>query len=88
MNKTEGEAYNLIKEMTLNNFLWLFERTQPKRVGDKLELDGISMLSYKVDDMSKKLERLDVNYASSITPSPSCDICGLVDHLTLHFSSG
>ena len=31
------------------------ERSQPKRVGGKLELDAISMLSTKVDAMSKKL---------------------------------
>jgi len=84
MNKTEGEAYNLIKEMTLNNFLWLFERTQPKRVGDKLELDAISILSSKVDGMSQKLEHLNVNSVSSNTHSPSCDICGSVDHLIVH----
>ena len=29
MNKTEYEAYNLIEEMTLNNFQWSSERTQP-----------------------------------------------------------
>jgi len=32
MNKTKDEAYNLIKDMTLNNFLWSSERAQPKRL--------------------------------------------------------
>jgi len=40
--------------MTLNNFQWSSERTQPKQVGVKLELDAISMLSPKVDAMSQK----------------------------------
>jgi len=30
MNKTEDEAYNLIEEITLNNFQWSTERGQPK----------------------------------------------------------
>jgi len=29
MNKTEDEAYNLIEEMTLNNYQWSNERSQP-----------------------------------------------------------
>jgi len=33
MRKTEDEAYNLIKEMALNNFQWSTKRGQPKRVG-------------------------------------------------------
>ena len=53
-NKIEDKAYNLIEEMTLNNFQWSSERTQPKQVGVKLELDAISMLSPKVDAMSQK----------------------------------
>ena len=55
MNKTEDKDYNLIDEMTLNNYQWSNERSQPKRVGGKLELDAISMLSTKVDAMSQKL---------------------------------
>ena len=48
MNKTEDEAYNLIEEMTLNNFQWSSERAQPKRVGGKLELDAISCFLLKL----------------------------------------
>jgi len=40
MNKMEDEAYNLIKEMALNNNQWFNERSQPKRVKSKLELDA------------------------------------------------
>jgi len=56
--------------MTLNNFQWSSERTQPKQVGVKLELDAISMLSPKVDAMSQKWERLNVNSFRSSTPFP------------------
>ena len=43
------------------------------------------MFSSKVDVMSQKLECLNVNSVSSSTPSPSCDICGLVEHLTVYY---
>ena len=46
------------------------------------------MLSSKVGAMSQNLEYLNVNTVSSSTPSPSCDICGLVDHLTVHSQVG
>ena len=67
MNKTEDEAYNLIKEIALNNFQQSSERALPKRVGGKLEVDVISMFSSKVDAMSQKLERLNVSSISSST---------------------
>jgi len=56
MNKTKDETYNLIKEMTLNNYQWSNEGSHVKRVRGKLELDVISMLSTKVDAMSQRLE--------------------------------
>jgi len=56
LNKTEYEAYNLIKEMTLNNFQWSTERRQPKQVGGKLKVDALTLLSAKVDAMTQKLD--------------------------------
>jgi len=55
MNKIEDEAYNLIEEMSLNDFLWSTERGQPKRVGGKLEVDALTLLSAKVDAMTQKV---------------------------------
>ena len=49
MSKTENEAYNLIEEMTLNNFQWCTERAQPRQVRGKVEVDAITLLSAKVD---------------------------------------
>ena len=49
MNTTEDEAYHWIEEMTLNHYQWSNERNQPKRVGDKLEFDALTLLSDKVD---------------------------------------
>ena len=55
MNKMEDEACNLIEDIALNNYQGSNERSQPKSIGGKLELDAISMLSTTVDAMSKKL---------------------------------
>jgi len=74
MNKIEDKVDNLIEEMTLENFKGSSERTQPKRVGDKLELDVIFILSSKVNAMSQKLEPFSDNSVSSSTPFASCDI--------------
>jgi len=50
--------------MALSNFQWSSERTQPKQVEHKLELDAIFMLSSKFNAMSQKLERWNVNSVS------------------------
>ena len=53
-SKTKDEVDNLIEEMVLNNFQWSTERAQPRWVGDKLEVDAFTLLSAKVDAMTKK----------------------------------
>jgi len=87
MNKTEDEAYNLIEEMALNNYQWSTERGQPKRVGGKLEVDALTLLSGKVDAMTQRMDRMNVNVVNSSAPPP-CEICGSVDHLTLNCQVG
>jgi len=52
MNKTGDEAYNLIEEMSLNNFQWSTRRSQCKRVEGKLKVDVLTLLSTKVDTMT------------------------------------
>jgi len=74
--------------MTLNSFQWSSDRTQPKWVGGKLELNDISMLSSKGDTTSQQLGHLNVNSISSSTPSLSYDICRSVDHVTMHYQVG
>jgi len=83
MNKTEDEAYNLIEEMALNNFQWSIERGQPKRVGDKLEVDELTLLSVKVDAMTQRLDCMNVNAVNSSAP-PQCKICSSIEHMTLN----
>jgi len=83
MSKTEDEAYNLIEEMTLNNFQWSSERVQPRRVRGKLEVDAFTLLSDKVDAITKRFDQLDVNAVNSSVPS-LCEICGSIEQISLH----
>jgi len=83
MSKFKNEAYNLIEEMALNNFQWSTERTQPKRVGGKLEVDAITLLSAKVDAMTKRLDQMNVNAMNSSAPFPY-GICGSIEHIFLN----
>ena len=58
MRKTEDKAYNLIEEMTLNNFQWSTGRAQPRRVEGKLEVNAFTLLFAKVDAMTKRLDQM------------------------------
>jgi len=87
MSKTEDEAYNLIEEMTLNNFQWSIERGQPKQVGGKLEVDALTLLSAKVDTMTQRLDQMNINAVNSRTPSP-CEIYRSIEHVTLNYQVG
>jgi len=83
MSKTETEAYNLIEEMTLNNFQWSTEQGQLEWVGSKLEVDTLTLLSTKVDAMTQGLGRMNVNTVNSSSSSPG-EICGFIEHVTLN----
>ena len=70
MSKTEEEAYNLIKKMALNNYQWSSERGQPKRVRGKYNIDALTLLTAKMDAMTQKLDKLNVNAVNSCAPFP------------------
>jgi len=55
MSKTEDEAYNLIKEMTLNHYQWSNEHGQPKKIGGKFDVDALTLLSAKMNVMTQRL---------------------------------
>ena len=88
MSKTEEEAYNLIEEMALNNYQWSNEQGQPKRVGGKYEIFSLTLLTAKMDAMTQKLDKLNVHIVNSCTPSPLCDRCGTVEHVTKNCQVG
>ena len=50
IKKIADEPYNLIIEMTLNNYQWSNEKKgQPMRLGGKFELDALPLLIAKMD---------------------------------------
>ena len=73
MSKTKEEAFNLIEEMATNNYQWSNECGQPKRGGGKYDVNALTLLTTKMDAMTKKLDRLNVNDVNSCAPSPSCE---------------
>jgi len=88
MSKTEEEAYNLIKKMALNNYQWSSEHGQPKRVRGKYDIDALTLLTVKMNAMTQKLDKLNVNAVNSCALSPCCDRCGSLDHLTKNCQVG
>jgi len=88
MSKTEDDAYNLIEEMALNIYQWLSEGGQPKRVGRKYDIDALTLLTVKLNAMTQKLDKLNVNVVNSCAPSPCCDRCGSLDHVTKNCQIG
>ena len=87
MSKAKDEAYNLIEEMRLNNFQWSTERAQPRRVRDKLEVDAFTLLSAKLDAMTKRLDQLNVNAINFSAPYPY-EICGSIEYISLNCQVG
>jgi len=53
-----------------------------KRVGGKLEVDALTLLSVKVDSLTQSLDHMNVNVNSSVPPP--CKICGSIKHVTLN----
>ena len=87
MSKTEDEAYKLIKEMALNNFQCSTERDQPKRVGGMIKVYAFTLLSTKVDAITQRQDRMNVNALNSSAPS-YYEIYGSIEHVTLNCQVG
>ena len=83
MSKTKDEAYNLIEEMALNNFQWSTKWAQPRWIGGKLDVDAFTLISAKVDAMTKRLDQMNVNAMNSSAPFPY-GICGSIEHIFLN----
>ena len=45
MSKSANEAYDLLEEISMNNYQWTSERETTKKVARVHELDAISMFS-------------------------------------------
>jgi len=85
MSNAEDEAYNLIQETALNNYQRSNGHSQPKRVRSKFDVDTVTLLTVKMDAMTQRLDRLNVNAMNSYASSPTCDRCGSHQHMTEHY---
>ncbi|XP_071939793.1 uncharacterized protein [Coffea arabica] len=57
MGKSAKEAQQLIEEMAANNYQWANERGNTRRTVGMLEVDTLNMLSAKMDNVVKMLNR-------------------------------
>ncbi|KAK5811749.1 hypothetical protein PVK06_027115 [Gossypium arboreum] len=74
INKTPGEAYKFIEEMSLNNYQWQVMRTKLTKTAGVFNLDAVTMLSNQVELLNKKIDGL---YGSTqVHPMIRCDSNG------------
>nr|XP_027109356.1 uncharacterized protein LOC113729231 [Coffea arabica] len=57
MGKTAEEAQQLIEEMAANNYQWANERGNTRRTAGMLEVDTLNMLSAKMNNVVKMINR-------------------------------
>ena len=56
MGKNEVEAYQILKNIALNDCQWPVERVEPKKPARVCGLDMFTNLSAQVSTLSKKLQ--------------------------------
>ena len=60
----------------------MVQRARPtQEVGGKYEIDALTLLTAKMDAMTQKLDKWNVQAVNSCAPSPLCDKCGSLDHV-------
>ncbi|XP_062080535.1 uncharacterized protein LOC133785303 [Humulus lupulus] len=77
MSKSANKAYDLLKEMAMNNYQWPTERQITKKVAGMIELDAISMLIAQVASLMKQLQQNNLT-AQTMQLQSVCEMCGMV----------
>ena len=72
MSKTPEDALDLFEEMANTQSLWSNERTITKKAG-AIEVDSLTMLNAKLDALTKRTDKVNVNAISTL--SSSCELC-------------
>ncbi|XP_042425743.1 uncharacterized protein LOC122013544 [Zingiber officinale] len=84
MNKSLDEAEKIIENVALNHHQWVSERSSGAFSGNqikasgKFEVDAFTLMSAKLDALTKRFEAMGSNIANAIVCA--CDICGSADH--------
>ena len=63
MNKTEGEAYQFLEDMTTNNCQWPSERIVPKKVVGMHDVDVFTNLAAQMSLLTKQLQNTQLKNA-------------------------
>ena len=72
LSKTPKDALDLFQEMTNPHSLWSNERTITKKAG-AIKVDSLTMLNAKLDALTKRMDKVNVNVVSIL--SYSCELC-------------
>jgi len=95
MNKTYTGAYALIEDMTQNHYQRTSERAvtvvappPSKKEAGMYEVSTFDHLYAKVDTLSEKFDKLNVNVFTPAPVSPPCEICGMFGHTRVECQLG
>ncbi|XP_071933622.1 uncharacterized protein [Coffea arabica] len=76
MGKTAEEAQQLIEKMAANNYQWANERGNSRKTVGMLEVDTLNMLSGKMDNVVKMLNRQVGSSSNQGVVVACCTTCG------------
>ena len=74
MSKSPEDALDLFEEMANTQSLWSNERAIPKK-GGSIEVDSFNILNAKMDTLSKRMDKMNMNTISTSSLSSSCELC-------------
>ena len=72
MSKTLEDVLDFFEEMANTQSLWSNERAIRKK-GGSTEVDNLTILNAKMNDLSKRMDKMSVNVVSS--SFSSCELC-------------
>ena len=78
----------MLEEKVLNNYQWFNAHHQPKRIGDKFDVYALTLLTSKIDVLTQRFDRLNVNAVNSCAISPTCNRCRSYDHIIMNCQDG
>jgi hypothetical protein len=86
-SKNANETYNLIETMVVNQHHWSpSDRQATRSTPGMLELDSLTFMKAKLETIQNQISQLSVTKVNQVTHSPSCEICGAMEHTALECS--
>ncbi|XP_042460169.1 uncharacterized protein LOC122043627 [Zingiber officinale] len=79
MNKSLDEAKEIIENVAQNHHQWTFERSSgsftgnPIKVSGKFDVDAVTLMSAKLDALTKKFDAMGGNTAAQMNQLEQCD---------------